>query len=243
MGASVLLATDFDGTVSLVVQDPDAAELHPAARSLLSGVDGPVAILTGRDVEDVRPRLRGVRAIVAGAHGLECEDADGRVLWTCPRFFPEPPHGLLAALYRYRVERKKYATVIHYRGIDVDPRELEPFASWARDQGLEVMHGRMMLEARVPGDGKAAALQRIAEHVGAERVLYAGDDTTDFGALTYAASHGRAAFMTSSERAAPDIAGLEHVHSIDELCAFFAREIERSFTTETQRPQRGTESF
>ena len=50
-GVSVLLATDFDGTISLVVQDPDAAELHPAARSFLSGVDGPVAILTGRDVK------------------------------------------------------------------------------------------------------------------------------------------------------------------------------------------------
>ncbi len=224
-GASVLLATDFDGTISLVVQDPDAAELHPVARSFLSDVDVPVAILTGRDVKDIRPRLRGVRAIVAGAHGLECEDADGRVLWTCSRLFPEPPPGLLAALQRYRVERKKYATVIHYRGIDADPREFEPFASWARDQGLEVMNGRMMVEARVPGDGKGAALQRIAEHVGAERVLYAGDDTTDFGALAYAASRGRAAFMTSDERSAPDIVGLEHVHTIDELCAFFAREV------------------
>lgn len=221
--ASVLLATDFDGTVSLVVQDPDAAELHPAARSLLSEAKGPVAILTGRDVSDLRPRLRGLRAIVAGAHGLECEDADGRVLWTCARLFPEPPPELLAALRRYRVERKKYATVIHYRGIDADHREFEPFATWAREQGLEVMDGRMMVEARVPGDGKAVALQRIAGHVGAQRVLYAGDDRTDFDALAYAASHGRAAFMASSERAAPDIPGLEHVHTIAELCAFFAR--------------------
>lgn len=222
MSVRALLATDFDGTVSLVVQDPDAAELHPLARTFLAGVAGPVAILTGRDVSDVRPRLRGVRAIVAGAHGLECEDADGRELWTCARLFPEPPAELLAALRRYRVERKKYATVIHYRGIDADPRDFEPFVTWAREEGLEVMHGRMMVEARVPGDGKGAALRRIAEHTGAQRVLYAGDDTTDFDALAYAAAHGGAAFMTSAERAAPDVPGLVHVASVEELCEFFA---------------------
>lgn len=223
MGASVLLATDFDGTIAPIVQDPSAAEMHPAARAFLSEVKVPVAILSGRDGEDVRPRLHGLRAIVAGAHGLECEDADGRALWTCSRPFPEPPPDLLAALQRFRIERKKYSMAVHYRGME--PDGVESFAAWGRDEGLTVIPGRMVVEARVPGGGKGAALQRIAEHVGAQRVLYAGDDTTDFHALAYAAAHGRAAFMVSAERVPPDVPGLVHVSSVEELCAFFASEM------------------
>jgi trehalose-phosphatase len=223
MGASVLLATDFDGTIAPIVEDPSAAAMHPAARAFLASVEVPVAVLSGRDVEDVRARIHGLRAIVAGAHGLECEDADGRALWTCPRMFPQPPAELLASLRRFRIERKKFSMAVHYRGME--PDGIEPFAAWARGEELTVIPGRMVVEARVPGGGKGAALQRIAEHVGAQRVLYAGDDTTDFDALAYAAAHGRAAFMTSAERAAPDVPGLVHVASVEELCAFFAREL------------------
>ena len=218
---SVLLATDFDGTIAPIVNDPAAARIHPAAHAFLSGVEVPVAILTGRDVADVRARLGGMHAIVAGAHGLECEDADGRLLWTSPRAFPGPPAELLAALAKFRIERKKYAMAVHYR--DTTPDGIEPFGAWARGEGLEVIDGRMVVEARLPGGGKEVALQRIAGHVGARRVVYAGDDTTDFGALAYAASRGGAAFVISAERAAPDVQGLVRVSGVEDLCTFFAR--------------------
>lgn len=225
MGANVLLlATDFDGTIAPIVQDYRVAAMHPAARAFLSSAGVPVAILSGRDVEDVRARLDGVRAIVAGAHGLECEDADGRVLWTSPRAFPEPPAELLAALERkFRVERKKYAIAVHFRGTTSDG--IEPFLAWSREQELDVFDGRMIAEARVPGGGKGAALQRIAEHVGADRVVFAGDDRTDFEALRFAASRGRAVFVQSAEREAPDVPGLASVATIEELCALFAQEV------------------
>jgi trehalose-phosphatase len=232
---NVLLATDFDGTIAPIVQDPAAAEMHPAAKTFFERIDSPdvaVAIISGRDVEDVRARTRGVRAIVAGAHGLECEDADGRVLWTCPRPFPEPDPELLATLQRagLRVERKKYSMAVHFRGLDPHGvgDAINPFVWWARGERLEVIPGRMVVEARVPGGGKGEALRAIAEHVDAHRVVYAGDDTTDFDALAYAASHGRAAFVTSAERAAPDVQGLARVRGVEDLCTFFANELEIS---------------
>jgi trehalose-phosphatase len=223
MPASVLLATDFDGTIAPIVRDYTEARMHPAARALLSRVNVPVAILSGRDVTDVRARLDGMRAIVAGAHGIECEDADGRVLWTSERAFPEPPPEVLDTLQGLRIERKKYAMAIHFRG--VEGGDASAFEAWARDEGLHLFLGRKIVEARVPGGGKGVALERIAQHVGAQRVLFAGDDTTDFEGMAYAAVHGRAFFVKSAEREAPDIAGLVIVESIEELCDAFAREL------------------
>lgn len=224
----VLLATDFDGTIAPIVHDPAVAEIHPVAKSFfarIAGRDVAVAIISGRDVDDIRARTAGVRAIVAGSHGLECEDADGRLLWTCRRPFPEPGPELPAALERagMRIERKKYSMAVHLRGID--PRgvldALAPFTTWARDEGLDVIPGRLVVEARLSGGGKRAALRAIAAYVGARRIVYAGDDTTDFDALAFAASRGRAAFVTSGERAAPDLHGIARVAGIEDLCAFF----------------------
>lgn len=234
VGVTVLLATDFDGTIAPIVHDPARAEIHPAAKSFFDRIDHTdvaVAIISGRDIEDVRARTGGVRAIVAGAHGLECEDADGRVLWTCRRPFPEPGADLLDLLERAgtRIERKKYSMAVHFRGID--PRaitdSLSPFIWWAREEGLDVIPGRMVLEARVSGGGKRAALRAIAAYVDAQRVVYAGDDTTDFDALAFAAARGRAAFVTSSERVAPDLDGIERVEGVEDLCTFFENELAR----------------
>jgi trehalose-phosphatase len=231
-GVNVLLATDFDGTIAPIVHDPAAAEVHPAVRSFFERIDNPdvvVAILSGRDVEDVRARTLGMRAIVAGAHGLECEDSDGRLLWTCRRTFPEPDAELIAGLQTagIRVERKKFSMAVHFRGID--PRGItdavSPFIWWARDEGLDVIPGRMVIEARVSGVGKRAALRAIAAYVDARRVVYAGDDTTDFDALAFAAARGRAAFMTNAEQFAPDVPGIARVGGIEDLCTFFASEL------------------
>jgi hypothetical protein len=184
----------------------------------IDGTDVAVAILSGRDVEDVRARLCGVRAIVAGAHGLECEDADGHLLWTCSRSFPS----------RLRSCSRRWSTFAssgrstRWRCTSAARiRTDQPFVAWAHDQELQVIHGRMVVEARVPGGGKGSALGRIAEHVGARRVVYAGDDATDFEALAFAASHGRA----PSSRAAALVAGLtrRRTHRRSRgLCTFFA---------------------
>lgn len=223
MRATVLLASDFDGTLAPIVPDYTQARIHPAAHALLSRVNVPVAIVSGRDVSDVRPRLSGVRAIIAGAHGIECEDEDGRVLWTSDRAFPAPPPSVIDSLRGLRIEPKKYAMAIHFRG--VEGGDASAFETWARDEGLHLFLGRKIVEARVPGGGKGAALQRIAEHVCAQRVLFAGDDTTDFEGMAYAAAHGRAYFVSSAEREPPDIEGLVCVESIEELCDALARDL------------------
>ena len=72
--ARLLVATDFDGTIAPIVRPPNEAALDPYAASVLQacsmtpGIE--VAIISERDVDDVRRRVTAIRALIAGSHGL-----------------------------------------------------------------------------------------------------------------------------------------------------------------------------
>lgn len=231
----VLLATDFDGTIAPIVAAPENALIDPRAERFLERcVAVPavaVAVISGRDVDDVRRRIGRVRAIVAGSHGLECVDTAGRILWTTDRTPPELPQSLLRDVLRgdLRIERKKFSIALHSRGTASGPHELnritEAVISWADEHNLDVISGRKVVEVRVRGGGKRAALRAIADRLGARHLVYAGDDITDFPALAFAAAHGRAIFFESEERTPPDIPGLWRVAGTEELCLAFSRSV------------------
>ena len=229
----VLLATDFDGTIAPIVAMPEQARIDPLMERFLdrcsSLPDIAVAVISGRDADDVRRRLGGLRAIVAGSHGLECLDAEGALLWTVERAAPEPPPSLMRDALRagLRIERKKFSFALHSRGLDADQQQVKSVtgtvSAWADEHNLDVIAGRRVVEIRLRGGGKRAALRMIAERLHARRVLYAGDDMTDFPALAFAAAHGQAVFVESDERTSPQIAGLRRVRSVDDLCFAFTR--------------------
>ncbi|HVS30506.1 MAG TPA: trehalose-phosphatase [Thermoanaerobaculia bacterium] len=232
-GSTLLLATDFDGTIARITPRPDDAFIEESAFRLLeecaSSPSIVLAVVSGRDVDDVRFRLGGVPAIVAGSHGHECVDAHGRMLWSAPRVIPDLDAGLLVelTLAGLLIEPKKFSVALHYRGRE--PDDLAPllsrFARWAGHNGLDLLPGRKVVEARVPGGGKRAAIRAIAGLVQARRVIYAGDDRTDFEALALAAERGSAIFVRSSERNPPAIEGLQVVATVDGLCAALRSEI------------------
>jgi trehalose-phosphatase len=228
MPAVLLLATDFDGTIASIVPRPDDAAIHPAPAMVLRQCAATpsivVAIISGRDVDDVRQRIGDLPAIIAGSHGLECRDANGDLLWTTDRVMPDLEIAERMAAAGFHIERKKFSCAIHFRGIDPDLALIEEFKLWANSHGLEVVPGKQVVEARVPGGGKADALRRIAGVVGASRIVFAGDDTTDFDALALAAQQGQAIFIESEERETPAISGLIRVRSIEELADCFSCE-------------------
>ena len=74
-----MLFLDYDGTLSPIVSDPGAARLVDGAAEALELVAAvcPVAILSGRDLADVRSRV-GIPGIwYAGSHGFELTGPDG----------------------------------------------------------------------------------------------------------------------------------------------------------------------
>jgi trehalose 6-phosphate phosphatase len=226
----LLLATDFDGTIAPIVAAPEDARIDPLAERFLercTGMPGVVvAIFSGRDVEDVRHRIGGVRAMVAGADGLECVDAGGNLVWTTDGECPELPPSLAREVLRaeIRIEWKKFSVAFHFRGAPAEAgAQVNRITAWADEHNLDVITGRKVLETRVRGGGKRAALRALAMRLRAERVFYAGDDDTDFPALSFAAAHGHAIFVESEERTAPEIAGLWRVARTEDLLYGFAR--------------------
>ncbi|SFR31912.1 trehalose 6-phosphate phosphatase [Halogeometricum limi] len=71
----LLLCTDFDGTLSPIVDDPDAAEILPESRAALEELHShpsvTVAVVSGRKLADVRARVDLPSVTYAGNHGLE----------------------------------------------------------------------------------------------------------------------------------------------------------------------------
>ena len=74
-----MLFLDYDGTLSPIVSDPGAARLVDGAADALKLVAEvcPVAILSGRDLDDIRSRVDIPGVWYAGSHGFELTEPDG----------------------------------------------------------------------------------------------------------------------------------------------------------------------
>jgi trehalose-phosphatase len=233
----LLLATDFDGTIAPIQHDPSAVEIDPSVAEFLSraaqlpGVA--VAVVSGRDAADLRQRIGGLTAWISGSHGHEIVAPDGSPVRNTPPVEATPPEELREEIVRSgaRLETKRYGVALHWRGVEGmkdDHPLVDRFARWASGAGLEPMHGRMVLEARLPGTDKGEALQELARLAGAERIVYAGDDITDLPALAFAAEKGAAFFVRSDEREPPSIDGVTLVASTNELIAALEAELPES---------------
>ncbi|MFI6008114.1 trehalose-phosphatase [Streptomyces sp. NPDC051243] len=207
--ARALVALDFDGTLAPIVPDPEKARAHPDALPALAALApkvAAVAVITGRPA-DVAVRYGGFAGVpglehlvVLGHYGAERWDAvSGEVT------APDPHPGVAAvraelpgvlegsgAAQGTWIEDKGHALAVHTRRA-ADPQGTfdalrAPLTDLAARNGLIVEPGRMVLELRPPGMDKGVALSEYVRELGAESVLYAGDDLGDLPA--YAAVDG-----------------------------------------------------
>jgi len=156
----LMVALDYDGTLSPIVSDPGAARLVDGAAEALKHLaeQCPVAILSGRDLADIRDRV-GVPGIwYAGSHGFELVGPDGQyqqndaaaaavpVLQRAAAELTEA----LAHIAGVRVEHKRFAVAVHYR--QVAPQRIGEVVASAHRIGqrekLRVTSGRKVVELR-----------------------------------------------------------------------------------------------
>lgn len=205
IGGTLLLVTDYDGSLTPFVADPEHARL-PAdvrrdLRALSKSAAVRVAVISGRALDDVRRRVGVGGVIYAGCHGLEVSggglrfvhpaahagraalSAVAESLASCPMAIP----GTL-------VEAKGLAVAVHYRHVAVD--EI-PLVEWEVSQAvadamrhqpgsrLQVLRGNRVLEI-LPEVGwykGECALWIRRQIVSAARspvmLLYLGDEGTD----------------------------------------------------------------
>ena len=178
----LLVASDFDGTLSAIVQHPaDARPLAGAAEALAALRDTvlAVAILTGRSAAALRQVLPVEGLLVLGDYGRpDPTEPELRAL----RGFNRQVTSLLARHDGIRVEEKPGSTSIHYRDRpEAGAGLLEEVRPLARAAGLDVRAGRMVVEVLPGGWDKARALQRLMTEERAGGVVYCGDDEGDRG--------------------------------------------------------------
>jgi trehalose-phosphatase len=212
---SLAIFLDYDGTLTPIVSHPEKAFLSDSMRQTLRmlATRTPVAILSGRELEDVRTRV-GIHGIIyAGSHGFDIAGLRGLRRQEATKFLPaldaaekelrEKLAGIAGAL----IERKCFSIAAHYRNVnESDFPELEHAVSKvaARHRELRTMEGKKVYELlpRIDWD-KGKAVLWLLEDLGLERPkpIYIGDDRTDEDAFRALEQRGVGILVSEEPRA------------------------------------------
>ncbi|PWW22254.1 trehalose 6-phosphatase [Geodermatophilus normandii] len=182
----LLVATDYDGVLAPLVDDPGAALPSPGVAEALARVasaDGvTVALVSGRGLEDLRA-VSGFSGPYRwiGSHGAEfggplTGQLAGRRDALAGMLAP-----LVAAVPGARLEVKPASVAVHVRQV-ADPAAaaaLLASADAAADPSLTKKPGKAVLELAVTDADKGSAVTRLRGELGAAAVVYLGDDRTD----------------------------------------------------------------
>jgi trehalose 6-phosphate phosphatase len=201
----VALCLDFDGTLSPIVEDPQAARPLQGVVELLGPLAArfaAVALISGRPAAYLAEHAsaRGVRYL--GLYGLQ-EIRDGQVQ-VDPRLEVAKAevvaahedlkrHPAVQASGAY-LEDKDYAVAVHTRRVADPDRWAAPIDAAAREvaerHGLELVPGKLVWELRpaVHSD-KGDAVRRVIAESGARSVVMIGDDLGDVAGFAAVAEH------------------------------------------------------
>ena len=240
---------DYDGTLSAIVPDPDSARLVDGAEQTLSRLAErcPVAILSGRDLADIRDRVAVPGLWYAGSHGFETVAPDGTYRQNGEAAAAVPVLERAAAELREnladikgsRVEHKRFAVAVHYR--DVAASDIgEVVASTyrvGRREHLRVTNGRKVVELRPDVDwNKGTTLTWIRGQIegaagpatsrkdaGKVMPIFIGDDLTDEDAFDAVKTDGIGILVRHTEDGDRRSAAQFALEGPDQVCGFLDR--------------------
>lgn len=187
LSAKPLLAFDFDGTLAPIVAHPEQACMAPGVAARLSRLAShlPVAIVTGREVADVRPRLGFTPRYIVGSHGAESESGQNDTPWQQAlheaRTWLQPHRSELQRL-GVLVEDKRHSIALHYRQAPDQALAISRLEDMLRGIGptLHVFGGKRVFNivaAQAPD--KADAVHHLAAQAQCAVAVFIGDDVND----------------------------------------------------------------
>jgi alpha,alpha-trehalase len=194
-GRHLAVFLDYDGTLTPIVGRPEQAILPDSTRAVLRALatKAPVAILSGRDLENVRRHVDLDGIVYAGSHGFDIAGPHGLRKQIATEFVPvldaaeKELRAKFADVPGALVERKRFSIAAHYRQV-ADENVLR--VEWAVNEvianhrELRSMVGKKVYELQPNIDwNKGKAVAWILETMGATQTelcpLYIGDDRTD----------------------------------------------------------------
>ncbi|GAA1412133.1 trehalose 6-phosphate phosphatase [Glutamicibacter uratoxydans] len=194
----ILVALDFDGTLSPLVDHPQDARPLPESAQLvaqLGALPGVyTAVVSGRNLQSLAEVYPApLPSIQIGSHGAERTLPDQLHTGWQSAALSDEQSALLAALTQglarvaekfdgVSLEYKPSATVLHVRR--AAPEDQETALAQAQQElqdldGVKLMLGKAVLEASVLHTDKGKALMWLREALDVQAVLFAGDDVTD----------------------------------------------------------------
>lgn len=242
-GRCLAVFLDYDGTLTPIVAHPDLAILSDDMRSVVEELADrcTVAVVSGRDLQDVRSHVAVDSIYYAGSHGFDVAGPDG---WRTEHeigreFLPELDaveeklQAQLGQISGAWVERKRYAVAVHYRQAgeeDVPRIEREVDAVLAGHAKLRKSGGKKVFELRPRVDWhKGKAVLWLLETLGLGGTgtlpVYIGDDVTDEDA--FEALRERGIGIVVQEEARPTAASfaLKDTEEVGRLLAMLSSEL------------------
>lgn len=211
---------DHDGTLSPIVTDPDEAIIPEPMRDALErlAASHPTAIVSGRDLTDLRRRVGIDELVYAGSHGFETAgppglDVDserGQEFLDVLDTAEEELQAATAEIPGTVVERKRFAIAVHYRQMDEAAylgrlvKAVEQVVT--RHDKLRSSGGKKIFEVRPDLDwDKGKAVLWLLSALGLDEAdvlpVYVGDDVTDEDAFRAIRGHGVGVVVDPGERA------------------------------------------
>ncbi len=198
----LLVALDFDGTISHLADEPMKARMIPAARAAIDRLtalpDTTVAFVSGRSLRDLREIAEhhdDSPVLLAGSHGAE--------FWVPGEGALEPAPDEVDAELREKLYEHAIRATTQMDGVWIEPKTFglgvhtrlaSPETSAAADAAVDAIvaaeaphwrrrTGKNIVEYAFRHEGKDSAVAALRGRVGATAVLFAGDDVTDEDAL------------------------------------------------------------
>jgi trehalose 6-phosphate phosphatase len=191
----LLVTSDFDGTLSPIVDNPsDARPLPQAGRALVELAELPstaAALISGRALRDLRVLSSMPESVhLVGSHGAEFDttsetgkrsgfshDVDETLLQT----ITDTLESIASDKPGVTVETKPASVALHVRNASGDDGEAALAAAWDAASGWDAQAttGKSVLEFAVISTDKGEAIDILRREHDASAVVFFGDDVTD----------------------------------------------------------------
>jgi trehalose 6-phosphate phosphatase len=231
MALRPLLAFDFDGTLAPIVARPDDAHMPLTLAWRLDRLARvlPLAIVSGRAVDDVLARLPFRPRYVIGNHGAEDPHApsavDPGVLDAVRARLAEATRELLDA--EVFVEDKRQSLALHYRLADDRDRALRLIKTLTADlgPGVSAFGGKFVMNIVPLGaPDKAHAVTSLVARCRVRCAVFVGDDVNDEPVFACAKPNWLTVKVGGDD---PDSRAMYYLGDVDDVATMLDRMIAR----------------
>jgi trehalose 6-phosphate phosphatase len=189
-GKPILYAFDFDGTLVPISPNRDAVQISPSISKWMKELANraPCAIVSGRALDDLAPRINGTVPYLIGNHGIESSLTPlPTLLWAegiCQGWKRDLSIRFAQSLkdLGVEVEDKRYSLTLHYRGV-TEPAHVRMAVLLLLEQlspPPRLIFGKWSVNALHPGQsGKGPAVLALMGHLRQIGLFFVGDDETD----------------------------------------------------------------